>query len=105
MPHVVDPTLKSFDAPIYMAIREHHLYHGGSPSQIELRDACLCSITTVIKALRTLEEKGYITRDFNGPRSIMPTDFDLTLSKEPLDAWAELFERRFFKPREWHKER
>ena len=98
-------------ADIYFPPRElavmSVLWRLGSGSVSEVREALEedLAYTSVLSALQTLEEKGYITRDFNGPRSIVPTDFDLTLSREPLDAWAELFERRFWTPREWHKER
>lgn len=105
MPHKVDPTLRPFHAQIYAAIREAWLEHGIAPSQIELRNAVGCSITTVIQGLTELRKRGYITAEKFAARSVQPTDFNLTISTEPPDPWASLDEVRFFKPPAWEKTR
>lgn len=100
MPHVVDKTLRDPHIKVYAAIREAWLDYGKSPSKIELRDATRYSITTVLKAVRDLKNKGYITAPKFKVRSLQPTDFDRTLSNTEPDPWDTLVTVKFWKPDE-----
>ena len=98
MVHVVDPTLRPLHADIYAAIREAWVDYGRAPSQMEIRDATLCSITTVVQGIKELKRRGYITAPKHMVRSMKPTDLDRTISCEPLPPWAELEPpRKFFR--------
>lgn len=53
-------------------------------------------MTTIIKALKDLRQKGYITQPKFGQRAIKLVDPDLTLSCAPLDPWLELTPKVYF---------
>lgn len=103
MPHKVDPTLRPLYADIYMAIRECWLEHGYAPSSQELRDACLCSLTTVHYGIIELVRRGYVTKQKFVARNVRPVDFDLTISVREKDPWDALSETKFFHPPDWSK--
>ena len=98
MTHVVDPELRPLHIEIYNAILEAWLDYGRAPSKMEIRDATLCSITTVTQGVNLLKRKGYVTAPKHQVRAIKPTDLDRTLSREPLAPWADLVPvRKYFK--------
>ena len=57
---------------------------------MELSRACRCSTTGVVDAIKVLRAKGYIHAPRFQIRSLMPTDIERTISREPIDPWAEL---------------
>lgn len=98
--HTTDPTLRPPHVKIYAAIAEYWREYGRSPSQMELRDATLYSITTVVAVLKDLKRKGFITNTKFGTRSIQLTDWERTLGSKEMDPWESLSQVKFFKPNE-----
>lgn len=104
MAHEVHPDMSIFHVNIYNAIREYIWYGigqdpanrtdrslpGEGPSKQELQLACRCSSTTVNQAFAELRRRGLIFAPKHSVRSARPTDLERTISKEPLDPWAEL---------------
>lgn len=86
----IDPTLTLLQEKIYAIVKEAWCDHGFAPSQVEIRNAAHCSITTVVKGLKVLKDKGYVTQQKFGARTAKPTDLDRTILREPLKPWDEL---------------
>jgi len=89
MPTIVDPKLTPAQILIYDAIREGITRHNLCPSQGEIRRALQCSTTTIMNALRVLENKGHITRERFSPRGIQLVDPERKLAKYPVAPWDE----------------
>lgn len=106
MSHEVHPDMSEYHVRIYEAIREYVWYGIGQdpnnrtdpdapglgPSKQELQRACRCSSTTVNQAFAELRRRGLIIAPKHSVRSARPTDLERTISKEPLDPWAEISE-------------
>lgn len=90
MPHEIYPDLNPYYVKIYEATREAWWHFGAAPSQAELQRACLCSSTTVQAAIKELRKRGLVVAPKFGARSVKPTDLTRTISREPLDPWADL---------------
>ena len=95
----IDESLTPLQVKIYGAIREAWVDWGMSPSQVEIRNATLCSITTVMQALKILRAKGYISQVKFQARSLRPTDPDRVIANHPVYPWEELVPaQKFFLP-------
>lgn len=90
MNNTIDESLREPHIVIYAALLEAWRDYGRSPSKIELRDATHYSITTVMKVLKDLKAKGYITAPKFQVRALKPTDLDRTLSNAPIPPWDAL---------------
>lgn len=102
--HEVHPDMSQYHVNIYNALREYWWYGIGQdpanrtdrdapglgPSKYELQIACRCSSTTVNQAFAELRRRGLIIAPKHGVRASRPTDLERTISKEPLDPWADL---------------
>lgn len=97
MPVVIDKTLRPVHIKVYAALREALIEHGICPSKVELRDATLLSITTVIKVINDLRRKGYIQAPKHGVRALRLTDMDRILALEEPDPWAELKPKKYWR--------
>jgi DNA-binding transcriptional MocR family regulator len=90
MTHIVDPTLRNTWVTVYEALRQYWLLSGSGPSKDELMRAAKVSMTTVIQAVNELRRRGYVVAPKHQTRAVKPTDLERTISREPLDPWAEL---------------
>lgn len=97
MTHLVDPTLRDPHIKVYMAIREMWLDHGESPSQMQLRDVTLYSITTVREAIAELRKRGLIDAPRFQTRALKLTDWDRTIDNKPADPWGALKATKFWR--------